>query len=91
MEGFGLPGLEAMSYGAPVASSNATSLPEIYKDGAHYFDPFSVESMTTAINDIITDPSLRKKIITNGKKVHASYSWERMAKQTLDIYNNALK
>ena len=91
MEGFGLPGLEAMSYGAPVASSNTTSLPEIYKDGAHYFDPFSVDDMANAINDVMTNASLRKKIIANGKKIHASYSWERMAKQTLAVYKAALK
>jgi len=91
MEGFGLPGLEAMGYGAPVVSSKATSLPEIYKDGAHYFDPLSVEDMGNAIGEVITDQTLRKKMVAAGKKVHASYSWERMAKQTLTVYKEALK
>src|SRR5690606_7916124 len=45
MEGFGLPGLEAMTYGTPVVSSNATSLPEVYGDAAHYFDPEDIDDM----------------------------------------------
>ena len=58
-EGFGLPGLEAMLHGAPVVSSNATCLPEIYGDAAHYFDPLDVDSMTDAINEVLTDAELR--------------------------------
>lgn len=91
MEGFGLPGLEAMSYGAPVVSSNATSLPEVYGDAAHYFNPEDTDEMTQKIKDVLTDEKLRKKLVANGQKQLKKYSWERMAKQTLDVYMSALK
>jgi glycosyltransferase involved in cell wall biosynthesis len=89
MEGFGLPGLEAMAAGAPVASSNATCLPEVYKDAAHYFDPINVDDMVSKINAVLTDSKLRSTLLANGKKVVARYSWKRMAEQTLDVYNQA--
>ncbi len=90
-EGFGLPALEAMQHGAPVASSNATCLPEVYGSAAHYFDPLKIEDIAQKINDILTDASLRKRLIAAGKQQAAKYSWERMAKQTLAVYNKALK
>lgn len=91
MEGFGLPGLEAMAYGAPVVSSNATCLPEIYKNGAHYFDPHNIASMVQAIRDVIDNPTLKQTLITNGHKVHGLYSWKRMAEQTLAVYQQIMK
>lgn len=91
MEGFGLPGLEAMGYGAPVASSNATCLPEINGDAAIYFDPTSTEDMVEKINTLITDEALRKSLIQKGYAQFKKYSWERMAKQTHTIYMDALK
>lgn len=90
-EGFGLPGLEAMIHGAPVVSSNATCLPEVYGQAAHYFDPLDVHGMSDAINEVLTDESLRKTLIEAGKFQAAGYSWKRMAEQTLEIYNKALK
>lgn len=91
MEGFGLPGLEAMTAGAPVASSNATCLPEIYGKAAHYFNPLDVNDMSHKIDEILTNKDLRKKLIAAGKTVCADYSWQKMSKQTLDIYKNILK
>jgi glycosyltransferase involved in cell wall biosynthesis len=89
-EGFGLPGLEAMAHGAPVVSSNATCLPEIYGQAARYFDPVDVQAMSGAINEVLTDKSLREVLIEKGKRQAAKYSWQRMAEQTLEIYNQAL-
>jgi len=91
MEGFGLPGLEAMAYGTPLVSSNASCLPEVYGDAAHYFDPYSVDSMQNAINDVLTNKKLRQTLIKRGNKQVKKYSWERMARQTHEIYMNALK
>ncbi len=85
-EGFGLPGLEAMVYGAPVASSNATCLPEVYGDAAEYFNPKSVEDITRAINHILTDENLREKLIERGYGRAKLYSWQRMAEQTHTAY-----
>jgi glycosyltransferase involved in cell wall biosynthesis len=91
MEGFGLPGLEAMLYGAPVVSSNATCLPEVYGDAAEYFDPLSVEDMAAAIERVITDEPTRKKLIEAGGMQIKKYSWRRMAEQTHHAYLTALK
>lgn len=90
-EGFGLPGLEAMASGAPVVSSNATSLPEVHGDAAHYFDPTDVEAMAKAIDDVLTKPALRQKLIDAGYQQVKKFSWKRMAEQTLAVYNDVLK
>lgn len=91
MEGFGLPGLEAMAAGAPVVSSNATCLPEVYGTAAEYFDPLNVDDMAAAIERVISDESLRKKLIATGAKQVTKYSWRRMAEQTHQAYIDALK
>lgn len=91
MEGFGLPGLEAMTYGAAVASSNVGSLKEIYQQAAHYFDPQNTQDMARAINDILVNKTLRKKLVEMGEEQCKKYSWQRMAEQTLAIYKKAIK
>jgi len=88
-EGFGLPPLEAMTYGAPVVSSNATCLPEVNQDAAHYFDPTNVEDIAAKISEVLENKTLRDGLIQEGKKVVAGYSWKRMANETLDVYKRA--
>jgi len=89
-EGFGLPGLEAMLHGAPVVSSNATCLPEVHGDAAQYFDPLDVHDMATKIAEVIDNETLRTDLIAKGKARAATFSWDRMATQTLEVYNRAL-
>lgn len=89
-EGFGLPGLEAMMHGAPVVSSRATCLPEVLGDAAVYFDPLDVNDMVAKIDSVISDETQRSNMIAAGKSQAAKYSWGRMAKQTLEVYNKAL-
>lgn len=89
-EGFGLPALEAMAHGAPVASSNATCLPEIYGDGAIYFDPLDESDMAAKIEQVLADEILRKDLIQAGFKRVKKYSWRKMAEQTLEVYKKAL-
>lgn len=91
MEGFGLPGLEAMAHGTPVVSSNATCLPEIYGDAAHYFDPRSVSDMARTIDTVLGDDKLRTKLSTAGYKRIKKYSWKKMAQETHNVYENVLR
>lgn len=91
MEGFGLPPLEAMAHGAPVVSSNATCIPEVCGDAAHYFDPEDISDMTRAISEVLTDKNLREDLIKKGAKQVKKYSWRRMAEQTLAIYIASLR
>ena len=90
MEGFGLPGIEAMGLGAPVVSSNASCLPEVYGDAAIYFDPLSVEDMADKIDQVISNDKLRTDLIERGYKQFNKYSWEKMAKETYAVYMKAL-
>lgn len=85
-EGFGLPGLEAMQAGIPVVSSNKSSLPEIYRDGAIYFNPFDVGEIADKIKEVLTNKNLRAHMIESGKKVAREYSWRKTAKETLAVY-----
>jgi glycosyltransferase involved in cell wall biosynthesis len=86
-EGFGLPPLEAMARNVPVASSNASCLPEILGNAAYYFDPRGTSETAEAIEKVLTDNDLRKKLILAGQKQIKKYSWKKMAEETLDIYS----
>jgi len=90
MEGFGLPGLEVMTHGVPLVSSNATCLPEIYGDAARYFDPLNVDDMARAIQEVLSDDSVRSTLIKNGYNQVKKYSWKRMAEQTKAVYDMVL-
>ena len=90
IEGFGLPGLEAMAAGTPVISANASCLPEVYQDAALYFDPRDAKDLATKIRLILTDAKLRQSLIVKGKKQVKKYTWPKMAKQTWQIYQQEL-
>ncbi len=90
MEGFGLPGLETMGYGAPVVSSSATCLPEIYGDAACYFNPLDIDDMANTIDSVLTDKKLQADLIKKGYKQLAKYSWLDTAKQTHLVYLNVM-
>jgi len=90
-EGFGLPGLEAMMHGAPVVSSNATCLPEVYKDAVIYFNPLDVAEMSASIQKVLNDNELRKRLIKRGHALVNTYSWARMSEQTFAVYQKILE
>ncbi len=85
-EGFGLPVIEAMACGAPVACSNTTSIPEVAGDAVLYFDPESVEEMAEAIGKGLTDGELRGELSTRGRARAATFSWRRAARETLAVF-----
>lgn len=90
-EGFGLPPLEAMAHNLPVASSNATCLPEVLGDAAEYFDPKDIQDMSRAMLAVLTDQALSYSLIKKGKAQIKKYDWKKTAKQTLAIYENTQK
>lgn len=87
-EGFGLPPLEAMTYGVPVVSSNATCLPEILGEGALYFDPENLEQMAEVIYKGLNDKSIRFELREKAKEELKRYSDEKMIRETLWVYRN---
>ncbi len=89
-EGFGLPGLEAMVHGCPVVSSDATCLPEVNGDAAHYFNALDIQDMAHKIDEVISSEALRKKLISRGYENTKRFSWKRMAQQTLKVYDDIL-
>lgn len=90
MEGFGLPGLEAMGHGTPVVSSNATCLPEVYGQAAHYFNPLDTSDMAEAIDQVLSDDKLRTRLAKAGYKQIKRYSWKKQAQETHHVYKRVL-
>jgi glycosyltransferase involved in cell wall biosynthesis len=85
-EGFGLPPLEAMATGTPVVASNVSSLPEVIGDAALLVNPENVFDIARAIQEALLDEDLRADLIDKGKKQAARYSWERTARDVLEVY-----
>lgn len=86
-EGFGLPLLEAMSNGVPVACSRSSSIPEVAGDAAEYFDPVVPESMVGALESVLYSESRRQELIARGNARAEFFSWEKCASSTLAVYD----
>lgn len=84
-EGFGLPVLEAMKYGCPVITSNISSLPEAGGDAALYVDPENTDEITKNLELLLKDKTLREKLIKKGYEQVKKFSWEKTAKETLNV------
>ena len=82
-EGFGLPPLEAMSCGCPVAASTSASIPEVCGQAATYFDPYDIVSIARSIESLAGDDSLRERLIQAGHARAALYSWDHSATRLL--------
>ncbi len=89
-EGFGLPVLEAMARGVPVACSNASSLPEVAGDAALLFDPRDVAAIASAIRRLLDEPALAASLRERGLARARDFTWQRTARLTLDCYARAL-
>jgi glycosyltransferase involved in cell wall biosynthesis len=89
-EGFGLPPLEAMACGTPVACSNTSSMPEVVGDAAVTFDPRDEGAMTEALRQLAADADLRAELRARGLRRAAEFSWARAAQETVALYQELL-
>jgi glycosyltransferase involved in cell wall biosynthesis/SAM-dependent methyltransferase len=85
-EGFGLPPLEAMACGAPVITSNTSSLPEVVGDAAILVNPYNSEELCEAMRTVLCDDDLRSTLRSKSLERAKLFSWERAAKETLAVY-----
>lgn len=90
-EGFGLPQLEAMAAGVPVATSNTSCMPEVLADAAEYFDPRETHEIARVLDKLINDKERREELVKLGREQVKKYSWKKMASETLEVYRGAVK
>jgi glycosyltransferase involved in cell wall biosynthesis len=90
-EGFGLPALEGMACGAPVVCSNTSSLPEIAGDAALLVDPTSADEIADGLRRVLREPELAEEMRRRGHAQAAKFSWERAARETAAVYEQALR
>ena len=88
-EGFGLPPLEAMACGTPVVASNVSSLPEVLGDAAVQVNPANVFEIARGITEVLLDDGLRAALVRCGREQASRFSWERAAREVLEIYHQA--
>lgn len=90
-EGFGLPILEAQICGTPVITSNISSMPEVAGKGALMVDPYSVESISQAIDNINKNQKIRFNLIKNGFENVKKFTWKKTAEETIKVYQKSIQ
>ena len=89
-EGFNITPLEAMFAGAPVICSNLSSLPEVVGEAAYFLeDPRDPIEMEEAIANVLGDSDLQRDLSAKGKEQSKKFSWERCAKETMEIFEKS--
>lgn len=90
-EGFGLPGLEALASGTLLVASDIPVFREVYKESAFYFNPYDFSSIEKAMKNVIQlEDSKRESALKEGKEFAKRYSWSKMAKETLKVYEQVV-
>jgi glycosyltransferase involved in cell wall biosynthesis len=89
-EGFGIPPLEAMACSCPVIVSNTSSLPEVCGSAAIYINPYDINSITNAMNEVSENEELRNSLITEGKKQLMKFSWQESGRTLVEEINKLL-
>jgi glycosyltransferase involved in cell wall biosynthesis len=89
-EGFGIPPLEAMSFGCPVICSNVSSIPEIVGDAGEYFDPYDLDSISHAIEKVVYSDTITSNLKRLGYERVKLFSWDLCAEQTSEIYRSLI-
>ena len=90
-EGFGLPPLEAMSCGCPVACSNNSSIPEVVGNAASFFNPSSISSISNSIESLLYNQKEKKKLVREGYERIKYFGWDKCTKETLEIYKKVIQ
>lgn len=90
-EGFGIPPLEAMSFDCPVACSNTSSIPEVVGEAAIQFNPCDTDAIADALVKFLLSSTLRTTLIKRGRDRIKMFSWDKCARETLDIYNSLFR
>jgi len=89
-EGFGLPIVEAMVVGAPVITSDVTSMPEIAGDAAILVDPCNAAAIADAMRECYLNDNVKSELRSRGFRRREHFTWERTARQTLAVFRQAL-
>jgi len=87
-EGFGIPIIEAMSLGIPVACSNTSSLKEVAGDAALFFDPKNTDEIKRSLQVALWDEDIRSSLIEKGRSRAKVYSWPEIATKTVQLYSD---
>ncbi len=89
-EGFGLPVLEALACGTPVACSNVTSIPEVAGDAALYFDPYDTDDMAKVLGQVWSEPARREELSRAGIDRASAFSWREASRELLEVFDQVL-
>ncbi len=90
LEGFGIPAIEAMAAGVPVAAARAAALPEVCGDAALYFDPHDPGELAGVMRTMMSDPSLAADLTAKGRARESLYSWDRSVARLSNLLDAAL-
>lgn len=90
-EGFGFPPLEAMAQGVPVITSDCSSLPEVVGNAGLMVNPYNIGRLAWAMNEVLCNEELREKMVKKGYEQVKKFSWEKCARETLEVLGEAVK